>query len=94
MCRSSRTGHSLLKAGKLVEQVAILRDTKHFVKDYNGTSIAPGMLPVKENRCLHFPDFQVHSWEHRISVKFIVSVATFDPPQLSLLLYSVVFSCP
>ena len=34
----------MLKASRLVEQAAVLRDTKHFVKDYQGNSLAPGSL--------------------------------------------------
>ena len=47
MTRSSflcRKNGLQLRAAKLVEQIAILRDTKHFVKDYQGPGFAPGTV--------------------------------------------------
>ena len=40
--RICRKASPVLKASRLVEQSAVLRDTKHFVKDYQGNSLASG----------------------------------------------------
>ena len=41
-----RKSTPILKAPRLVEQIAVLRDTKHFVKDYQGNDLAPGKHTV------------------------------------------------
>lgn len=43
-----RRRQATIEAVGLVEHIAVLRDTKHFVKDYAGDSLAPG-----DPACIH-----------------------------------------